>query len=56
MLIEPILNDELKKLAAKRRMSTSAFLRVLAIDELRQQGLLPDEFAAKLFRGTSELV
>lgn len=51
MLIEPILEDEFRRLAIKKGVSVSSLLRTLVVDELKDQGLLPDEYAAKIFRG-----
>jgi len=49
--IESSLEDSFKSLCEKRSRTVSAAIRELIIDELRMQGMLPDEYAVQLLKG-----
>lgn len=54
-LIEPELESEYRKLCFKKDMSVSTAIRAMIIDELRMQGLLPDESAVAILKRQPEL-
>lgn len=53
-LIEPELESEYRKLCFKKDTSVSTAVRAMIIDELRMQGLLPDESAILLLKKQAE--
>jgi len=52
-MIEPSLEDMIRSLADKKKVSLSNYIRALIIDDLSINGLLPEEFTMSLFKGVS---
>lgn len=54
-LIEPELESEFRKLCFKKDITVSTAVRAMIIDDLRMQGLLPDESAIMILKRQPEL-
>jgi hypothetical protein len=51
-MIEPQLEEQFRSICAKNGESASSKIRSMIIDELRLQGLLPENYIALLLKGT----
>lgn len=51
-MVEPEVDDMFKRLANKKGMTCSNFLRALVLDELQIHGMMPEEIALALLKGS----
>lgn len=50
-MVEPAICEMFTRLALKKNMTVSAYMRALIIDDLQIQGMMPEEISMSLLKG-----